>query len=118
MLQNNFIKENITSLEVIKKKTNPNLSFLGSCSRCHYVSSQPVCKACILLEGLNKGIPRWEREFRHFNLGLDIYIKFEMCPDHKEDWQILFSLFTRLGIGKQHKERRKVSQELRSLFCF
>lgn len=28
------------------------------CSRCKFVSSQEVCKACVLLEGLNKGLPR------------------------------------------------------------
>lgn len=31
---------------------------LGVCEQCGYVSSQPVCKACVLLEGLNKGKPR------------------------------------------------------------
>ena len=44
----------------------------GVCERCGYISSNPVCKACVMLEGLNKGRPR-------------------------------------LGIGKEHKERRKVS---------
>ena len=29
----------------------------GTCERCGYMSSQAVCKACILLEGLNKGLP-------------------------------------------------------------
>ncbi|GMH43199.1 hypothetical protein BSKO_11121 [Bryopsis sp. KO-2023] len=28
------------------------------CERCGYLSSQKVCKACVLLEGLNKGLPR------------------------------------------------------------
>lgn len=28
------------------------------CVRCNFVSSQEVCKACVLLEGLNKGLPR------------------------------------------------------------
>ena len=27
------------------------------CTRCDYISSQPVCKACLLLEGLNSGKP-------------------------------------------------------------
>mmetsp|Transcript_6508 Transcript_6508/g.18717 ORF Transcript_6508/g.18717 Transcript_6508/m.18717 type:complete len:327 (-) Transcript_6508:297-1277(-) len=27
------------------------------CSRCGYMTSQTVCKACVLLEGLNKGLP-------------------------------------------------------------
>ncbi|KAK9846777.1 hypothetical protein WJX84_011845 [Apatococcus fuscideae] len=30
----------------------------GNCTRCNYISSQPVCKACVLLEGLNSGQPR------------------------------------------------------------
>ena len=30
----------------------------GTCKRCGYISSQELCKACILLEGLNKGLPR------------------------------------------------------------
>ena len=28
------------------------------CERCGYISSNKVCKACILLEGLNKGLPK------------------------------------------------------------
>lgn len=31
---------------------------LRKCTRCLYVSSQEVCKACVLLEGLNKGLPK------------------------------------------------------------
>ena len=31
---------------------------LGQCERCGYLSSQVVCKACVLLEGLNKARPR------------------------------------------------------------
>lgn len=31
---------------------------LTKCTKCGYVSSQEICKACILLEGLNKGLPR------------------------------------------------------------
>lgn len=30
---------------------------LGQCERCGYLSSQAVCKACVLLEGLNKARP-------------------------------------------------------------
>lgn len=30
----------------------------GTCTRCNFVSSQAICKACVLLEGLNKGLPR------------------------------------------------------------
>ncbi|BBN09056.1 cytoplasmic tRNA 2-thiolation protein 1 [Marchantia polymorpha subsp. ruderalis] len=30
----------------------------GICKRCGYISSQECCKACVLLEGLNRGLPR------------------------------------------------------------
>lgn len=35
---------------------------LGTCERCGYMSSQAICKACTLLEGLNKNRPRLEVE--------------------------------------------------------
>jgi len=38
-------------------KTGESLPVPGKCQRCGYISSQDVCKACILLEGLNKGMP-------------------------------------------------------------
>jgi cytoplasmic tRNA 2-thiolation protein 1 len=31
---------------------------MGQCSKCGYLSSQDVCKACVLLEGLNKNRPK------------------------------------------------------------
>lgn len=31
---------------------------MGKCARCGYLSSQEICKACMLLEGLNKNRPR------------------------------------------------------------
>jgi cytoplasmic tRNA 2-thiolation protein 1 len=30
----------------------------GTCKECGYISSQEVCKACVLLAGLNKGLPQ------------------------------------------------------------
>ncbi|GLT31330.1 hypothetical protein SLA2020_060730 [Shorea laevis] len=30
----------------------------GTCERCGYISSQKWCKACVLLEGLNQGLPK------------------------------------------------------------
>lgn len=33
---------------------------LGTCQRCGYMSSQAICKACTLLEGLNKNRPQVE----------------------------------------------------------
>ncbi|KAJ8960015.1 hypothetical protein NQ318_009451 [Aromia moschata] len=48
----------IQSGESIKINETTNMPSLTNCSRCGYVSSQEVCKACLLLEGLNKGLPR------------------------------------------------------------
>lgn len=39
-------------------KEQVTLPTQGICTRCKFVSSQEVCKACVLLEGLNKGLPR------------------------------------------------------------
>lgn len=30
----------------------------GICKRCGFVASQELCKACVLLEGLNRGLPK------------------------------------------------------------
>ena len=44
------------------KKASKDVSIpmqkLGQCERCGYLSSQAVCKACVLLEGLNKARPK------------------------------------------------------------
>jgi len=41
-----------------KSDTGVTRQTLGQCERCGYLSSQSVCKACVLLEGLNKARPR------------------------------------------------------------
>ena len=41
-----------------QKNAAPPKQKLGQCERCGYLSSQAVCKACVLLEGLNKARPR------------------------------------------------------------
>ena len=33
---------------------------MGKCARCGYLSSQDICKACMLLEGLNKNRPKMQ----------------------------------------------------------
>jgi len=33
---------------------------IGQCQRCGYMSSQAICKACMLLEGLNRSRPKME----------------------------------------------------------
>ncbi|KAF1352659.1 adenine nucleotide alpha hydrolases-like protein [Lizonia empirigonia] len=42
---------------VPKKKGVPK-QVMGQCGTCGYLSSQAVCKACVLLEGLNKSRPK------------------------------------------------------------
>jgi len=45
----------IRSAEHFKIKVNVSRPVLGNCERCGYISSNKFCKACVLLEGLNKG---------------------------------------------------------------
>jgi cytoplasmic tRNA 2-thiolation protein 1 len=39
-------------------KKNIKLPDIGVCTKCGFVSSQDICKACMLLEGLNRGLPK------------------------------------------------------------
>lgn len=50
----------IHSGEQLKFKDNvkERLPVQGNCTRCGYISSMEICKACLLLEGLNKGLPK------------------------------------------------------------
>ncbi|XP_028178080.1 cytoplasmic tRNA 2-thiolation protein 1 [Ostrinia furnacalis] len=52
------IMDIIYSGETMAVKEEVTLPKQGICVRCKFVSSQEVCKACVLLEGLNKGLPR------------------------------------------------------------
>lgn len=46
------IRTNGNAPKVLGKQT------LGTCERCGYMSSQAICQACMLLEGLNKNRPQ------------------------------------------------------------
>jgi cytoplasmic tRNA 2-thiolation protein 1 len=48
----------IHSGEAFASNTPATGPTIGECERCGYMSSQRVCKACVLLEGLNRGLPR------------------------------------------------------------
>jgi len=48
----------IHSGDSLSVKGDVKLPVQGKCTRCGYISSQELCKACILLEGLNRGLPR------------------------------------------------------------
>ncbi|CAG0887988.1 unnamed protein product [Cyprideis torosa] len=42
----------------VKAQLRDRLPVLDRCSRCGHLSSQGVCKACVLVEGLNRGLPK------------------------------------------------------------
>lgn len=44
------------------RRRKVNKQEMGQCVRCGYLSSQKICKACMLLEGLNKSRPRTQIE--------------------------------------------------------
>lgn len=44
--------------ETLQIKESIKLPEQRNCSRCGFVSSQEICKACIMLEGLNRGLPK------------------------------------------------------------
>lgn len=48
----------IHSGECMAVKEGVRLPQKGTCSLCGYISSQQFCKACMLLKGLNQGVPR------------------------------------------------------------
>jgi cytoplasmic tRNA 2-thiolation protein 1 len=41
-----------------KQQQQPVKQTMGTCQKCGYLSSQSICKACVLLEGLNKSRPK------------------------------------------------------------
>ncbi|KAK0548529.1 cytosolic thiouridylase subunit Ctu1 [Tilletia horrida] len=47
----------IHSGESLKVKSEIKRAVQRTCSRCGYISSNELCKACVLLEGLNRGNP-------------------------------------------------------------
>lgn len=48
----------IKSGENFRISTSTKMPEQGTCERCGYISSQKWCKACVLLEGLNRGLPK------------------------------------------------------------
>ncbi|KAJ2961998.1 hypothetical protein NQZ79_g2757 [Umbelopsis isabellina] len=48
----------IHSGEAFEIKSGVKMPTQQTCTRCGYISSNELCKACVLLEGLNRGLPR------------------------------------------------------------
>lgn len=61
----------------------------GKCTQCGYLSSQKLCKACLLLEDLNRGLPRvglthptdWKGDGAHGNTEAHVYMESLVCID-------------------------------------
>ncbi|KAJ3008109.1 nucleotidyltransferase, partial [Thoreauomyces humboldtii] len=45
-------------LNEVNESAVPTVGLIGNCERCGYMTSQKLCKACVLLEGLNRGLPQ------------------------------------------------------------
>lgn len=54
--------KSVKTNKAIKKQT------MGNCERCGYMSSQRFCKACMLLDGLNRNRPKTAIEV---NVGME-----------------------------------------------
>ncbi len=51
----------IYSGEMYQIKSTVKMPTQGKCTKCGYIASNVLCKACVLLEGLNRGNPpSWE----------------------------------------------------------
>ncbi len=57
-LRPSTIVDIIYAAEALAIRESVKLPVQGTCERCGYVSSNSVCKACVMLEGLNRGLPR------------------------------------------------------------
>jgi len=51
------VLDTIAAGEVLEVAEGVKVPIKSRCVQCDYISSQPVCKACLLLEGLNSGRP-------------------------------------------------------------
>lgn len=52
------IADIVHSGDTLAVRSEVKMPVQGVCQRCGYISSQELCKACILLDGLNRGLPR------------------------------------------------------------
>jgi len=55
----------IKSAELLNFKADIKPMTTGACERCAYISSNKICKACVMLESLNRGKPRLALQKEH-----------------------------------------------------
>jgi len=89
----------IHSGECMQVKSDTKMPQQTTCTRCKFISSNEICKACVLLEGLNKGRPRLgigkiHKERRKWDEELKAQAKQkeadENCGNQKEDSPALY----------------------------
>lgn len=73
----------INSGESLAIKDDIKMPIQGVCSRCGYISSQRICKACVMLEGLNNGMPR-------LGVGKSSKVKMNQCSGGCHDAKCSF----------------------------
>lgn len=91
------IMDVIHSGEMLSVKEGVKLPTQTKCERCGYISSNQVCKACVLLEGLNKGLPK-------LGIGKSSKVKKRLQQSRKES-----SASNGDGCGCQNEEESKMS---------
>jgi len=52
------IRDIIRSGENFRVSSSAKMPEQGVCERCGYISSQKWCKACVLIDGLKRGLPK------------------------------------------------------------
>lgn len=77
-LWNKFFVNFSSPGECLSVREGVKLPTQSICERCGHVSSQPVCKACVLLEGLNKGRPR-------LGIGKSSKVQERLGENHKKE---------------------------------
>ena len=76
----------------------------GACVRCGYMASNELCKACLLLDGLNKGTAKYVHIPLPFQFGWPLIPYYELI--------ILFSFLLaplQAGCGKNKGDQAKTS---------
>jgi len=71
-----------------------------TCTRCGYIASNDVCKACVLLEGLNRGLPKCAPATGHRGAAQDT----DECAESRPG---ALAPPARLGVGKTRQLRKK-----------
>ena len=92
------IMDVIHSGENLSVRDDVKMPVQGICGRCGYISSQALCKSCVLLEGLNRGLPRLGIG-KHHRLHGKILSQQALTPEEEKETQSCRLLRTTDGLG-------------------